>query len=198
MKFLLAAVLCVFTVKSHALSQGLSLGGGAFQHNMFSLTKDKTGKAETWGDTYLPLGFQYSFAATEGWHFVPSLYFSHLTTMVDAKETPEKGAKKNILFLNLPFVANATSWLDVKWGLGVFRYEIKGKGGTVTLNNGNGTATFYRPSDTRVSYNTYVLLGASFPFTDWYLDFDLMISGAASSVRRSYSSYLYITVPYSN
>ena len=179
-----------------AQSNGWAFNAGAFQHNMISLTKDKDAKADFFGDTYLPIGFQYSFSVGTSWRFVPGLNFTHATTLLIPKETPEEGAKKNLFFLNLPMVTNIASWADGKLGLGYFSYEIKGEGGTVDLPNGTGTSTFYQPSETRTSQNLYFLLGLSWPMSGWNLDLDILINGAGSEERRSYNLFLYASYPF--
>jgi hypothetical protein len=179
-----------------ASSLGWGLSAGVYQNNLLDLTKDKTGKADTWGETYLPLGLQYSFDVMTDWRFSPSLHLTHITSTVAPNETPEKGAVKNILLLNLPLVTSLASWADAKMGFGYQRYEIKGKGGTVELSNGTGTSTFYKPKKDQVSEIVYLLLGMGFPLDGWQVDFDVLVSGAASEERRSYSAYLYVTLPF--
>lgn len=163
--------------------------------NMMTLTRSETGSSDFMGDTYLPLGLNYSFEVVPNYHFRPSLHLSYVTTLIVPKETPEDGAKKNIMFVNLPVVTNIREGFDVKAGLGVLRYEIKGDGGRIELRNGNSTATFYQPSRTSVAYSGYLLLGSTFPVSNWQLDADLMINAPGDSVRRSYSFYIYLTQP---
>jgi hypothetical protein len=196
MKYFFAALIAFFTAPVQAMYQGFSFSGGLYQMNMFTLTRSETGSSDAMGDTYLPLGFNYSMEVMAGWNFQPSIHFSYVTTLIVPKETPEDGAKKNILFVNLPVVTNIREGFDFKAGLGVLRYEIKGDGGTIQLANGNSTATFYQPSRTSTAYTGYFLFGSTFPVSAWQLDVDLMINAPGDSNKRSYSMYVYLTQPF--
>jgi hypothetical protein len=53
-------------------------------------------------------------------------------------------------------------------GLGNFRKSIKGEGGTVTIPNGSGTATAYKPGKAQESYTSTLNLGADWQFSKGY------------------------------
>lgn len=196
---LMPIFICALTISplAFAFQPGWSISAGLLQNNMYTLTQDKTAKRDIWGETYLPLGAQYSVEIMPSLHFVPSVHTTHITSLIIPKETPDKGAIKNISFISLPLVQPLATWLEGKLGVGIFQYEIKGKGGTIQLDNGTGTSEFYKPNKTRTSRSTYIIIGAGFPMTGWHLDLDFIINGALSEERRSYNMSINFVYPLS-
>jgi hypothetical protein len=180
---------------ANAATPGWAFEGGLFQHNMMKLTDTPAGTEDKFGDAYYPLGVKYTIDMG-GYFFAPAFHFTNITSLVKPNETPEEGAQKEIWLLHFPAVMNVTAWLDLKFGLGIFRYEIKGKGGTIELNNGTGTATAYKPDRTVTSNTMYLVLGSGFPMTGWDLNLDLIIPGAMDEDRRTYNLYLYGSLPF--
>jgi len=187
----------IFSFGNHAIAitNGLAVTGGVYQNNILNAADDGFAGDRLFDDIYFPIGIQYSLPVFDGWNFAPTLSLTQLTTLIVPKETPEDGAKKNLIYLNLPLVTNLRESVDGKLGLGILRYEVRGEGGTVNLQNGTGTSTFYQPSKTTSSVTTYLLFGLAFPFTKWQLDWDLIVHAPADNDRRSYSMAVYMTYP---
>lgn len=82
----------------------------------------------------------------------------------------------------------------IRMGLGNFRRSTKGKGGTVTIPNGNSTATAPRPSSSEPSYTGTFNLGADFTFgalADWMtntgLRFETFTFSPLNKEKRTYA-----------
>ncbi len=94
-----------------------------------------------------------------------------------------------IITLQLPYVVAAAGPLHIKTGPSYWIHRVSGKGGSVELNNGTGTATFYRPSGTKSSSSLAWLIGAYFaipgviPVVPSGIDFDLHLLAPFSSRR---------------
>jgi hypothetical protein len=78
-------------------------------------------------------------------------------------------------------------------GVGLLNRKIQGKGGTVQLDNGTGTATFALPGRTVQSRTITFNLGSAFNYGPSRFALDLMIEGLTSE-KRSFDimvSYAY-------
>jgi hypothetical protein len=80
--------------------------------------------------------------------------------------------------------------IKLRYGLSTFMTKIGGDGGTVQLNNGAGTSTFYVPSETKTTYMTTLDLGGEFALPLVALRLDLQMMGFASSDKRNLSYML--------
>ncbi|WP_127716104.1 hypothetical protein [Halobacteriovorax sp. HLS] len=96
---------------------------------------------------------------------------------------------KSTIFLLLDVGYKFTPALILRYGLGLFRTSISSDGGAVILNNGSGTSTFYKASDSSTSYNTTWNLGLEHSFNSNYsLKFQTYLFEPISSQRDiSYS-----------
>jgi hypothetical protein len=85
--------------------------------------------------------------------FLPELgYVFHTSTQYD-------DYSKSTLFVLADLGYKLSPRFILRYGLGLFRTSISSDGGAVTLQNGSGTSTFYKPSDSQKSYNTTWNLG---------------------------------------
>lgn len=77
-----------------------------------------------------------------------SLSYQHL------KNLPDQNISRMSLFwqLNYRYTINE-KWPILIGGVGLYTLKVSGKGGTVTLNNGNSTGTFIVPDNTVYSNN---------------------------------------------
>ncbi|MEM7647446.1 MAG: hypothetical protein AAF203_11090, partial [Pseudomonadota bacterium] len=75
------------------------------------------------------------------------------------------------------------------------RTESKGQGGSVELNNGDTTATFFQPSNTVASSLINLETGLNYHFLNqWYVSGDLIFNGLLGDKR---TMGLFISVGYS-
>ena len=96
------------------------------------------------------------------------------------------GYKKHTTFLLLDLGYLLTGRFLLRYGLGTFLTSISGDGGAVVLNNGSGTATFYRPGETSTSYNTAMDLGAELGITkNFALQLETYLMEILSKDKRS-------------
>lgn len=97
--------------------------------------------------------------------------------------------KKSTMFLLLDLGYMLRSNLVLRYGIGIFKTSISSDGAAVTLANGTGTSTFYRPSESKTTYNTTWNLGIENSWNKNYATrFELYLFEALSSKRDiSYS-----------
>lgn len=82
----------------------------------------------------------------------------------------------------------------IRYGLGTFITKIKGEGGVVYLNNGNGTDPFYKPSKSVSTWNTALDLGFEYAFLPQYaVRFETFLFSPFSSTARQLSYILNLT-----
>lgn len=92
-----------------------------------------------------------------------------------------------------------TSYFLFHYGFSNTITKIGGKGGTVQLNNGNNTATFYVPSESKTSFMASLDLGGEVVFTDYLgARFQVSIDRFLSSDRRRISHMLTLNYYYSS
>lgn len=85
--------------------------------------------------------------------FLPEFgYVFHTSTQYDDYD-------KSTMFFLADLGYKLRSNLILRYGLGLFRTSIGSDGGAVTLQNGSGTSTFYKPGDSVTTYNTTWNLG---------------------------------------
>lgn len=68
------------------------------------------------------------------------------------------------LFVSYDFTYRMNPLIIFRYGLTTFAFMNGGDGGDVTLRNGNSTATFYAPDETRTSYVSSLDLGVEYFF----------------------------------
>jgi hypothetical protein len=100
------------------------------------------------------------------WSFSPEL--GYIYNQVETKD--RYGGKPKVetfyLLYDLSYSLGYSRNYSVRGGLGTFIKRIKGPGGTVTVPNGSGTSTAYRPGDTQTSYSGSINLGFEWYFSD--------------------------------
>ena len=107
----------------------------------------------------------------------------------DNKDDYSKSSIFLLCDLGYRFSANTL----LRYGVGTFITSISGDGAAIVLNNGSGTATFYRPTDTTKSYTSTFNLGIESIYTPqlaWRLE--TFIANIFSSERRKLSYTLQI------
>lgn len=187
----LICALLLWPTWAHAYTDGaFSAGLGYFTENNFGkITKVDSAASTTFGTATYPLLLKYDISIFPGTFFSPAFTY----TILDRKDAADS-AKVNIWHLMLPFGSNFyNDNFDWSVGVGLLNRKIQGKGGTVQLDNGTGTATFALPGRTVESRTITFNMGSAFVYGPSRFALDLMIEGLTSE-KRSFDimfSYAY-------
>lgn len=108
---------------------------------------------------------------------------------------PHSGRDENInlwqYFLNSSFRYSWIPELQTHFGPGLFMTRISSDGGTVELDNGTGTDSFFLPEESSTSLNVIWSLGGRWEFRpDFSLGADLIVFNLTESISRTYSASL--------
>jgi len=158
-------------------------------------TQNSKGKVED--KPFSPtLGYGYNFNLfNTGLGFSPQLGYIH--TNQTANDSFGK-QKIHSFFINwdILWITSLSQHLAFRFGVGTFIKRTRGKGGTVTIPNGNSTDEARRPSGTVTSYSSTLNLGADYNFDlqmmgQWIEDvglrFELYTFRPLSSENRNYT-----------
>ena len=157
--------------------------------------QDKNGKEAT-NPLFPAIGVGTNFEMTSAFRFSPQLgYISHT---VDSKDSYGKYKMSTIFLLyDVLWLPKGFTNTAFRFGLGTFRKSISGKGGAVTIPNGNSTMTAYRPGKSQTSYSGTFNLGADIQFEflrDWFDKFgvrgEMFVFRPLSKEYRNYSFIL--------
>ncbi len=148
MRFLI--ILMTAILFSHNSMALVSLGG--YVPFGPSTQKDVTGSTNTF--SFSPMVSVNTIIPTP---FYQQLFLPELA-MVFHSEDQDGYSKRTTLFL-LDFGHLLTSDLIFRYGVGTALTRISGEGGTVVLNNGSSTSTYYQPDESSTSWNTTINLG---------------------------------------
>jgi hypothetical protein len=189
--FILFGVFLFCTYRADAFNHKAFYAGLAYQSEnvMGKITNSDSGSKSTLGTVSTPLLLKYDYLLGRQVFISPK--FSYTLFPRSASGSTGKVTQWHLIFPVGKSISNGPwSWSA---GLGILNNKFQGSGGMVTLNNGNGTADFPAPgqsrSSTRISLNT----GASFQFSKHNVGLDLLTTGTFSN-KRTYSimlSYLY-------
>ncbi len=172
MKTLILAV-ALLSARAHAFSVGL----GTLVPNFLSAQVDKEGGRRV---------FQFTPTLLVGGHlqlwgenfFTPRLGYATYLGEED------KTSKTDIL-LNYHMGYRFVDHFMLHYGFSTFITKLKGEGGTTTLSNGGGTATFYIPEESKTSYTSSIDVGGELLFGEgWSARADLFITRFLSGDRR--------------
>lgn len=175
--------------------QSFGIGVGYYSQNVLNkISSSPTGKTSFSGASMYPFSFQYDYRFGDAWYMTPRLDYT-LATRSDAGDS----SKVSFIHLLLPFGTNLSEGSGSVWdwyaGPGLIQYKIAGAGGTVTMNNGTGTAVFARPGDDATILKVTTNLGTSRLFNQQTrIGADLIIENLFSSSKRTQSlmlSYVY-------
>ena len=120
-------------------------------------------------------------------HFPYSLSLVGHVALGIPQSSDDEDTSKSHHFANLYLQYNWKQ-LNVFAGPGLLFTRISGEGGTVTLNNGNSTSNFFRPSSTSMASNTTMNLGINWnPITEVSGSFQAMWTNPTVKLRRSLS-----------
>ncbi len=184
---ILILLLGVF-LASPALSMHVSTG----VYKSLIDVQDKNGKTVT--NPFSPaltVGSNFKFA--DGIGFSPQLGFVYHTVQTDDTYGEYKMYSLFLLY-DFMWVPQDYQFFALRFGLGTFRKTITGKGGSVTVPNGTGTATAYRP-DSSTSYSSTFNLGTDFNFnwsTEWFTNMGARFEVFAfRPLSHEYRTYTY-------
>lgn len=114
------------------------------------------------------IGFGHEFQWWNSTQFAPR--FGYIKNTVESNDHYSGKYKVETIYVLYdfahPFDSDKSLWWRV--GIGNFIKRIKGDGGTVTIPNGSGTATAYKPGKTQQSFTSTLNLGADWMFSKGY------------------------------
>jgi hypothetical protein len=143
----------------------------------YAFTAQDDWDGETQGFALNPLvtvGTQ--FPAFAGQFFVPEVGFVYHRNTFDDVQKTTFFFLYNLTWRFLP----ATLF---RYGFGTFLQRQSGDGGAVSLRNGSGTATFYKPKETITTYHTDLMVGVEqFVQPKTSVRFDLTFTGWKSDL----------------
>lgn len=125
-----------------------------------------------------------SFQAFSGLYFNPEIgYVYHRDVAADLY--------KQTIFILYSLVRPINSIFVSRFGLGTNWTQVKGDGGIVYLNNGDGVSPYARPDKSSTTYYSYLLGGIeAFVQSHRSIRFDLQMMAPLDSERRSYNYLL--------
>lgn len=179
--FLACLAVCApaLAFKNHAFYGGV----GYFSQNSLNRVANKpTGDAGFLGTSSYALNLKYDWAMTSDWYLSGRFSYTLLP-----RESAGSSAKTTMMHLYFPIGLNFGGSSDTHWewaaGPGLIRYSMQGAGGTQTLSNGTGTATFGLPAKTKTFQNVTLNTGIAFNLGNSRYGLDAIIEGALSSKR---------------
>jgi hypothetical protein len=156
MKKIIFTLMLTFSLNAYCLSP-LWVGFGSTTRNYATAQKDDSGKSEKFKfNPTLLLGTTLPFFFAD-FYFVPGIGYAIYSS--------EDNTSRKEIILQYHIHQSINSFFLLKYGLSNTIVKIGGKGGTVQLNNGNSTSTFYTPSESKTSYIASLDFGGELIFT---------------------------------
>ncbi len=159
-----------------------SVGLGYYSQNSINKTaSSESGSTSLLGDaTFFPVTVKYDYRFGSEWFLAPQLSYSVL-----ARSAPGDTAKVSLTHLIFQFGQNYAENWDWYIGPGYLRYDIVGSGGTSSMSNGTGTATFAVPDRSSTIQKISLNLGTSYKFNNSSVGLNLIFENPFSSTKRS-------------
>ncbi len=186
----------VFSLPEAALAQGFggasssgmsssrsgSIGLGFLNYNSgIAATSASSGSKPFSSELYTQLSVSGMFSVYDQWSLSPVLVYGF-----PSKKTPEGKETTTVSALGVRAYRLIDGGFDFHIGPGVMYYQVKGSGGTVTLNNGSSTSNFGIPSGTRTSTLLYMDFGAGYSFWGNYkVEASILMTGLTASNKRA-------------
>lgn len=159
------------------------IGFGNLTHNFLSAQNDEKG-----GKTVFEAGPVFFIGSS--FPFI----FSNLSlspAVGYAKFFTKDQTNRSEIILQYHLSQNLFSSFKLRYGLSNYITKIGGKGGNLELNNGNSTATFYVPSESKTTFTASLDLGTELIFSSQYtLRLQASVLRFLSSERRRISHML--------
>ncbi len=159
------------------------VGFGNLTHNFLSAQNDEKGGKKVFeaGPVFL-FGASFPFLFTD-------LYASPAVGY--AKFFTKDKTSRSEIILQYHFNQMLFSSLMLRYGFSNYITKISGEGGTLELNNGTSTATFYVPEESKTTYTASLDIGTEFIFSaDYAARFQVSVMRFLSSERRRVSHML--------
>ena len=118
--------------------------------------------------------------------FTLNQFFSPELGIIKYVGLDDEYSKYTMFFLS-NLIYKSSHQLLYKYGLGIFKTTISGKGGTITIRNGDDYATAYRPEESSTTYLASLNLGIELPKPRYSIGIDAFIFNSFSSLERSVS-----------
>lgn len=182
-----AAVFLIFGAEAFAVKHG-SFGLGLGSYTTRGDRKVATGprSSGTSAQNLTPLLLRYEFELTGSLYLAPQLMVS--VVPFKSQDGSTTTAVHNLsLPLGGPLGSGAGIAYDWGLGVGLMYYEIKGKGGTITLRNGTGTMDFALADGGKTSKLVTTQFGLSANMDRHRLGLDLVFESFLSNEKRAYS-----------
>ncbi len=136
------------------------------------------------------VGFSTDIEMNQSWRFVPELNW------VLPRTAGDSGITKNLFMFRADFGHHLLDELRLRYGTSLMVLNMRGRGGTQEVENGNGTSTFYLPSESQTAVNHTLDLGADFYLLPFSVRFQTFIYSAFNNERRQWSYALGVTYFY--
>jgi len=191
LRFILILMITILTSSAFAFTDRAFYGGvGYYSENFLNkVTQSANGSGSLIGETSYPLLIKYDWKMTADWFVSPTLTYTPIP-----RNDPGNSAKITIWHLMLPFGQNINNTWDWFVGPGLINHAVQGSGGTVSLNNGTGSAVFALPGRTSNSQEISVNFGIAETLEVHRFALDVITEGALSN-KRAFSfmfSYAYM------
>lgn len=165
--------------------KSLSVGLGYYSENFLFKTADSdTGTTGLLGEASYPLVLKYDMVLKGNWFIAPQLSYTLLPRKTNGSTADVTNAHLIFQF-GKNFSMNRNNVWDWSFGPGYLYQSIKGKGGTMVLNNGTGTSTFAVPGNTSTIQKVTINGGVSYSFLNYRVGFDLFFLNFFSNTKRS-------------
>ena len=157
MKKIISFVLVLTSLNSFA-SSPFWMGMGSTTHNFLTAQVDEKGttKVIEFAPTVI-VGLNIPFIYS-GLSLTPGIGYATFST--------KDNTSKNEYILQYHLTQELTSWFLFQFGLSNYITNIGGTGGTISLKNGSGTATFYTPAAAKISYTSSMDIGGELVLTN--------------------------------
>ena len=125
------------------------------------------------------VGFSADVMVTDSWRLVPEINWM-LPQSSD-------GVMRNLWMVRLDGAWQGGEWWRLRVGTSIMVNNIRGGGGTVTLDNGDSTSEFYLPSESKTAVNNTFDLGAEVFLRSFAFRLQTYTYALARSDRRQVS-----------
>lgn len=134
--------------------------------------------------TEIPIQGSFSFMPEINW-------------VLPFRESPKKLMKN--LFMFRADVAYSREYLRLRLGTSLMWQNMHGSGGSIEMNNGNDTSTFYYPNENHSSLNNTLDFGAEIlTGTPWSLRLQTYVYSIFKEEKRQLSYSLFLTYAWEN
>jgi hypothetical protein len=166
--------------------EAITFNGGFHTEFYNNVQTDSSGTLRklNWAPT---LGTGLVYPLSESWKFLPEINW------VLPYVTESAHIIKNIFMIRADIGYDLLDWFRLRFGTSLMWQNQQGRGGEAKVNNGNGTSTFYYPSENRSSLNNTLDLGAEIHSGDWALRLQTYTYSAFAEDKRQLSYTLFAT-----